>query len=119
MNTLRTLLLELLAGVVASACGQETGTDDRSAETVTRRLDNNPGEAGFERQRYPAELSGDGKSYCAKESPSLCAPAKARTWACHDTTCGRGRDERPCIICCLWVPGSWPFDIECGEPYDF
>jgi hypothetical protein len=121
MRTLRTLVLGCLSAVVlATACGQGIGTDDQSAEMVAQRLDNNPGEAAFDRTRYPAELSGDGKNYCAKDNPSLCAPARAaRQWACTETTCGPRGHETPCTICCLWVPGSWPFDIECGKPYDF
>jgi hypothetical protein len=111
-------MLTFLPALPFTACGG----DDPSNETVVQKLDNAPGGQLGERTRYRAELGADG-NYCSVEHPNLCAPARAREWACRGSDgkdCSDGSASHgPHCICCFWVPHSWPFDIECGEMSSF
>src|SRR4051812_33807969 len=74
-----------LALTMLAACGDETDENLPSqTETIDQRLDNRGEPTGPATDGYPAELSGDGKSYCAVGRPNLCAPARAAGVACQD-----------------------------------
>jgi hypothetical protein len=100
------------------ACGNERDEDDPSrTEIVERRLDNRGDEPGRAVSSLAAELSGDGKNYCAVGRRNLCAPARFSLEACQDPDGSDGcSDQRRCV-CCSWVPG-YPVIIRCWEGRD-
>src|SRR4051812_29090235 len=106
MQRVRSLLwASCLAFTMLAACGNEMDENDPSGtETVQQRLDNRGDPTDPAASSFAAELSGDGKNYCAVGRPGLCAPARAAGVACQDPD-GRGgcADEHHCV-CCVWSP---------------